>query len=62
MKSDYDKWFIHSDGTALLCKREKLIDELKDAYGSEKAAQMLPSFRRATSCESCKLELKLLEE
>ena len=48
MKSDYDKWFIHKDGTAIKCKRENLIDALKDTVGAVKAAQMLPMFRRAT--------------
>ena len=61
MKSDYDKWFIHKDGTAIKCKRENLIDALKDTAGAVKAAQMLPMFRRATFSESCRLELELLE-
>lgn len=61
MKSDNDKWFIHADGTAIKCKRENLIDALKDTVGAVKAAQMLPMFRRATFSESCRLELELLE-
>lgn len=63
MKSDYDKWFICMDGTnsAIKCKRERLIDALKDSVGSARAAQLLPMFRRATFSESCRLELELTE-
>ena len=61
MKSDYDKWFIHQDGTPILCKREKLIDALKDAVGAKRAAEIFPLFRKATFSESCKLELQLME-
>lgn len=34
--SDYDRWFISTDGTdtAILCKREKFIDHLKDVFGA----------------------------
>lgn len=63
MTSDYDKWFICSDGTmdAIKCKRERLIDALKDAVGVAKAAQIHPLFRRATFSESCRLEIELME-
>ena len=61
--SDYDRWFISTDGTnrAILCKREKLIDALKDAMGAERAAATIRQFRRATFSESCRLELEMLE-
>lgn len=61
--SDYDKWFISTDGTntAILCKRERLIDALKDNLGAEKAAKTVKMFRRATFSESCRLELEMME-
>lgn len=61
--SDYDKWFISTDGTntAFLCKREKLIDALIDLLGAEKAAKAYKQFRRATFSESCRLELEMQE-
>ena len=61
--SDYDRWFISTDGTntAILCKRERLIDALKDARGAERAAATIRQFRRATFSESCRLELEMLE-
>ena len=64
MASDYDKWFICKDGsmTTIKCKREKLIDALKDAVGPIKAAQLFPLFRRATFSEHCKLELEMMED
>lgn len=63
MKSDYDKWFISTDEskTAIKCKRERLIDALKDTVGPKRAAEILPLFRRATFTESCRLELELME-
>lgn len=63
MASDYYKWFICKDGsmTAIKCKRERLIDALKDAVGATRAAQIFPLFRRATFSEHCKLELALME-
>ena len=61
MRSDYDKWFIHEDGTAIKCKRESLMDSLKDSVGAVRAAQMFPQFRRASFSESCRLELSLTE-
>lgn len=62
--SDYDKWFISTDGTntAILCKRERLIDALKECMGIERAAQAIKQFRRATFSESCRLELEMMEE
>ena len=38
--SDYDRWFISTDGTntAILCKRERLIDALKECMGIESGA------------------------
>ena len=64
MKSDYDKWFVAKDGsqTAIKCKREKLIDALRDSVGIQKAAEIFPLFRRATFSEHCKLELELMED
>ena len=64
MASDYDKWFVSKDGsqTAIKCKRERLIDALKDAVGATRAAQIFPLFRRATFSEHCKLELALMED
>lgn len=61
--SDYDKWFISTDGTntAFLCKRERLIDALKDCLGIERAAATVKLFRRATFSESCRLELEMME-
>ena len=61
--SDYDKWFISTDGTntAILCKRERLIDGLKDSLGAERAAKAVKQFRRATFAESCRLELEMME-
>ena len=46
MRSDYDKWFVAKDGsnTAILCKREHLIDALKDTFGAVRAAELLPMF------------------
>lgn len=64
MKSDYDKWFVSKDAapfTAIKCKRERLIDALKDAVGPVRAAKILPSFRPATFAEHCKFELELTE-
>lgn len=62
--SDYDKWFVSKDGseTAIKCKREKLIDALKDAFGATRASMIYSKFRRATFSEHCKLELELLED
>lgn len=61
--SDYDKWFISTDGTntAFLCKRERLIDALKDCLGAARAAATVKLFRRATFSESCRLELEMME-
>lgn len=63
MKSDYDKWFISTDGTetAIKCKREKFMDVLIDLVGKAKASQIYSKFRRATFSENCKLELELME-
>lgn len=61
MKSDYDKWFISTDGTAVKCKREKFMDALIDAVGKARASQIFTQFRRATFSESCRLELELME-
>jgi hypothetical protein len=63
MKSDYDKWFISTDGTetAIKCKREKFMDALIDLVGKAKASQIHSKFRRATFSENCKLELELME-
>ena len=61
MKSDYGKWFISADGTAVKCKRERLIDALRDSVGVTKAAEIFPLFRRASFSESCKLEIELTE-
>lgn len=63
MKSDYDKWFISTDGTqtAVKCKREKFMDALIDAVGKARASQIFTKFRRATFSESCRLELELME-
>ena len=60
--SDYDKWFISTDGTntAILCKRERLIDGLRDCMGSERASKVVKQFRKATFSESCRLELEML--
>ena len=64
MTSDYDKWFVSKDGseTAIKCKKERLIDALRDAVGATRAAQIFPKFRKATFAEHCKLELELLED
>jgi hypothetical protein len=61
--SDYGKWFIATDGsgTTTKCTRERLIDHLKDLLGSEKAAKVHQTFRRATFSENCRLELELME-
>ena len=61
--SDYDRWFISTDGTntAVLCKRERLIDALKESLGAERAAKTVRMFRRATFSESCRLELEMME-
>lgn len=58
MKSDYGKWFTSKDHTqtAIKCNREKFIDCLKAIFGPAKAAQIYPSFRRATLAEHCRLE------
>lgn len=61
MKSDYDKWFVSKDGTAVKCKREKFMDALIDAVGRTRASQIFTQFRRATFSESCRLELELME-
>ena len=63
MKSDYDKWFISTDGTetAVKCKREKFMDALIDAVGKARASQIFTQSRRATFSESCRLELELME-
>ena len=64
MKSDYDKWFVSKDAApfpAIKCKRERLIDALREAVGPVRAAKLLPSFRPATFAEHCRLELELLE-
>ena len=63
MKSDFDKWFICMDGsnTAIKCRRERLIDALRDSVGPERASVIFPLFRRATFAESCKFELELIE-
>lgn len=62
--SDYNKWFISKDQyqTATKCKREKLMDHLKDILGPLRAAQAYPMFRPATFAEHCRLELSLLED
>jgi hypothetical protein len=60
--SDYDRWFIHKDGTPIKCKRERFSDCLKDLFGATKAAAMYKEFRRASFAENCRLELELLEE
>lgn len=59
--SDYDRWFISTNGTdtAILCKREKFIDHLKDVFGAKKAAVMRPQFRKANFFEQCRLEIEL---
>lgn len=64
MKSDYGKWFVSKDGRypAIKCNREKLIDCLKAVYGSQKASQIHPYFRKATFEEHCRLELDLMED
>lgn len=64
MKSDYDKWFISTDGTqtAIKCKREKFMDALIDTVGRTRASQIFTQFRRATFSESCRLELELMED
>jgi hypothetical protein len=62
--SDYNKWFVSTDATetAILCKKDKFIDALKEAVGPIKAAKLFSSFRRATFEEHCKLEFELLED
>ena len=63
MKSDYDKWFVTKDGSqAIKCKRERLIDALRDSVGAKKAAEIFPQFRRATFSEHCRLELESMED
>lgn len=63
MKSDYGQWFVSKDGseTAILCKRDKLFDHLKDVFGAAKAASLAPLFRRATLAEHCRYELAMLD-
>ena len=62
--SDYNKWFISKDQyeTAIKCKRERLIDQLKDILGPVRAAEVFPRFRQATFAEHCRLELSLLND
>ena len=64
MKSDYDKWFVSTDGTmtAIKCKREKFIDFLRDLFGPVKASNLVSQFRRATFAEHCHYELELKED
>lgn len=62
MSSDYDRWFICTDGSAIKCKRERFSDFLKDLLGAEKAAKAYPLYRKATFSENCRLELELTEE
>lgn len=64
MKSDYNHWFVSKDktATAILCKREKLIDHLADVFGKAMASSLFSQFRRATFSESCRFELALLED
>lgn len=59
MKSDYGRWFVSNDGveTTVKCNRDRLIDCLVDILGAERAAQVYPSFRKATFAEHCRLEL-----
>lgn len=59
--SDYDRRFISTNGTdtAILCKREKFIDHLKDVFGAKKAAVMRPQFRKANFFEQCRLEIEM---
>jgi hypothetical protein len=61
MRSDYDRWFIGQDGTAIKCKRERFMDALIDLVGKTKASQIYHQFRRATFSESCRLELESME-
>lgn len=62
MNSDYDRWFICTDGSAIKCKRERFSDFLKDLLGAEKAAKAYPLYRKATFSENSRLELELTEE
>lgn len=59
--SDYDRWFVCTDGSAIKCKRERFLDFLKDLLGPEKASKAYPLYRKATFSENCRLELELTE-
>lgn len=61
MSSDYDRWFVCTDGSAIKCKRERFLDFLKDLLGAEKASKAYPLYRKATFSENCRLELELTE-
>lgn len=60
--SDYDRWFIGSNGVAIKCKRERFIDCLKDMVGATEAARRFKEFRKVTFSEQCRLELELMED
>lgn len=58
MKSDYDKWFVCSEG-AIKCRADSFKDYCKKIFGKD-WYDRYKQFHKASFEEHCKLELELL--